>query len=418
VRSWRAIALAGLSALLLAEAAGAGAETTPAERTIAAARKAIDARPEHASGYRDLAFGYARRARETSDPAFYERGEKAITRALELAPGDLEAEKARVWILLGKHEFAQARARAEALLERAPDDVLVHGFLADAHVELGEYEQAERAAQRMLDLRPGNVPGLTRAAHLRELYGDLEGALELMSASYERLPPAEVEDRAWVLVQIGRLLVLAGRTEDAESVLTRSLSLFPRYHYALAELARLRATQGRHGEAVDLLRQRYEAAPHPENLHDLAQALERAGRSKEAERAYRDFEKRARAESDRADNANRELVLYYVDRARKPEAALRIAEREMKRRRDVFTRDAHAWALHANGRTEEARVQIEKALAVGIRDPVLFYHGGVIASKHRDRSAALQYLQRAAVPGAAPEIAAAARMELAALRPR
>ena len=31
----------------------------------------------------------------------------------------------------------------------------------------------------MLDLRPGNLPGLTRAAYLRELFGDLDGSVEL-----------------------------------------------------------------------------------------------------------------------------------------------------------------------------------------------------------------------------------------------
>lgn len=408
--------LAAVSVVLLAGAAGTTATGTPAERRIAAARKAIDMHPEVASGHTELALAYARRARETSDPAYYEKGEKALARALALAPGDFDAEKTRVWILLGQHEFAKAREQAQALQKRAPDDVLVYGFLADANAEVGNYQEAEQAAQWMLDLDPGNVPGLTRAAYLRELYGDLEGAIELMVASYDQLPPSEPEDRAWVLVQLGRLLKLTGKIPEAENALARSLEHFPRYHYALAELAHLRTVQGRHGEAVELLRERYEAAPHPENLYDLARALERAGRSKEAERAYRDFEKRARRESDRADNCNRELALYYVDRAGKPEKALRVAEQEMKRRHDVFTRDAYAWALHANGRSEEARAQIEQSLALGVRDPTLFYHGGVIASRRQDRSAASQYLQQAAGPGAAPEIADAARSALAALQ--
>ena len=61
-----------------------------------------------------------------------------------------------------------------------PDDVLVYGFLVDGYTELGRYADAEKAAQWMLDIRPGNVPALTRASHLRELFGDHEGAVELM----------------------------------------------------------------------------------------------------------------------------------------------------------------------------------------------------------------------------------------------
>ena len=59
---------------------------------------------------------------------------------------------------------------AEQLNQRAPDDVVVYGFLVDANVELGNYDAAVDAAQWMLDLHPGNVPALTRAAYLRELH--------------------------------------------------------------------------------------------------------------------------------------------------------------------------------------------------------------------------------------------------------
>ena len=61
----------------------------------------------------------------------------------------------------------------------------------------------------MLDLRPGNIPALTRAAYLRELFGDIEGALELMQAAFGRMPYQETEDRAWVLTQIGHLELIA-----------------------------------------------------------------------------------------------------------------------------------------------------------------------------------------------------------------
>ncbi len=66
--------------------------------------------------------------------------------------------------------FAEALEQAAGELNKIfPDDVQVYGFLADAHVELGHYEEATDSVQWMLDLRPGNVPALTRAAYLREL---------------------------------------------------------------------------------------------------------------------------------------------------------------------------------------------------------------------------------------------------------
>lgn len=413
LRRGRRVAPALALLLVAADAPEPGAVVSPAARSVAAAQQAIEARPDHAAGYNALAMAYARRARETSDTAFYAKAEQAVEQASRRAPGDLEIERTRVWILLGRHEFAAARERARALQRRVPDDVLVYGYLVDANVELGSYAEAEEAAQWMLDLRPGNVPGLTRAAYLRELFGDPDGALELMSQSYDRLQPAEVEDRAWVLTQIAHLLLVLGSPGDAERALEQALSLHPDYHYALAGLARVRLAQRRLDETAALLRRRYDAAPHPENLYDLALALERAGASEEAERAYTRFEKEASAESEGADNANRELVFYYVDRARRPEDALRVAERERQRRQDVFTRDAYAWALHANGRSEAARSEIQQALAVGVRDPLLFYHAGMIASGLGDLPAARSHFEKALALPLPPEVEARAREHLA-----
>jgi predicted Zn-dependent protease len=231
----------------------------------------------------------------------------------------------------------------------------------------------------MLDLRPGNVPGLTRAAYLRELFGDLEGALELMASAHEQTRPSETEDRAWILTQMGHLQLTAGRPTEAEAVLQQALSQFPGYHYALGQMARVRTAQGRHVETVDLLRQRYKAAPHPENLYELAEALGRAGRKREARAAYAEFERKARAEMKGSDNANRELIYYYADHASRAGAALALARSEVARRRDVQTAAAYAWALHANGRSGEAWKEMEAALAVGTRDPELQRRAAVIA---------------------------------------
>ena len=209
---------------------------TPAQRRIAEARAAVEKSPS-APGWSELALALTRRARETADPAFYEQADDAVQRSLALGPDNLEALKARAWVRLGQHRFAEGRDLALALNRRVPDDVLVYGLLTDAHVELGEYAEAERACQWMLDLRPGNVPALTRAAYLRELFGDAEGALEAMQMAFEPPPPGEVEDRAWISTQIGHLHLLAGRPTEAERTLQRALTLFPDYHYALAGLA-------------------------------------------------------------------------------------------------------------------------------------------------------------------------------------
>jgi tetratricopeptide (TPR) repeat protein len=368
-------------ALLLWSSAAFAQNSSPAEQAVAAAQKVVASKPAQPDGYNQLALAFARRARETADTDNYDKAEEAIARSLELSPDNFEALKMRAWVLLGKHEFRKALELASILNKRAPDDLLVYGFLTDANAELGNYKEAEEACQWMLDLRPGNVPALTRAAYLRELFGDIEGALDLMAKSYERTPPLEVEDRAWLLTQLGHLELLAGRTGNAELMLQEALKLFPNYHYALANLAKVRSTQEKHGEAADLQKRRYAAAPHPENLYALAEALERAGRRPEATTAFAEFEKQALQEAEGWDNANRELVFYYANHAQRPAEALKIARMEVERRKDVYTLDAYAWALHVNNDHREALETIDRALAVGIKDPEVLSRAATIRSK-------------------------------------
>jgi tetratricopeptide (TPR) repeat protein len=410
-----------LAALVLSLPLLAQEKLTPAQQKIAWAKKAIENNPDQSRHYNDLALALARRARETSDVSYYAQAEAALEKSFQLAPDNLEGQKVRVWVLLGKHEFARALELARVLNKRTPDDVLIYGFLADANVELGNYKDAEEAAQWMLDIRPGNVPGLARAAYLRELFGDVDGAVDLMNAAYQQTPPSELEDRAWILTQVAHLELLDGKLGAAEKLLQQALQFFPGYHYALGNLAKVRIEQQKYAEAVELLRQRLNAAPHAENRYALAEALELAGRDEEARAAYAAFEEKARQEIDWADNANRELIFYYADHERSRSfgatEALRIARIEVARRHDAHTLDAYAWALYVNGQYAEARKQIEAALAVGIRDARIFYHAGAIALKAGDPKAASGYLKMSLELDPRSECSAAARAALEKLAP-
>ena len=389
---------------------------TPAERAVEAARQTIVTHPGSADSYNALATALARRARETADPTKYDEASAALAKSFELAPDNLEGLKVRAWLLLGKHELARALELATQLNRRAPDDVMVYGLLADAHTELGNYPEAEQAAQWMLDLGRSSVPGLTRAAYLRELFGDLDGAIELMATAYQRTSPLESEDRAWLLSHLAHLYVVQGKLEEADRVLDEALRLFSAYHYALAQRALVRTAQRKHAEAVVLLRRRYAAAPHPENLFELAVAYKRAGKHAESRKAFADFEKAARAEMGSWDNANRQLIFYYADHAKKAAEALRVATIEIARRRDVYTLDAYAWALHRSGRSAEARTHIDTALAVGVRDPKVLYHAGVITMRLGDHRSAKRHLAGSLEVNARSEVAGDVRRLLKQLR--
>jgi tetratricopeptide (TPR) repeat protein len=189
---------------------------------------------------------------------------------------------------------------------------------------------------------------------------------------------------------------LSGSFDAAESMLQQASNSFPDYYLTLEEWARLRMAQNRFTDAADLMEKRNQNLPSPQSRYLLAEALEHAGRAADARTAYEQFETEARSQIDKADNDNRELILYYTGRGRRSDEALRIARLEFGRRHDVWTLDAYAWALYRNGQYEEARRQEDRAVEVGTRDATVFSHAASIAAATGDQAAASRYLKMSA----------------------
>ncbi len=351
-----------------------------------------------------------KQARAEDSAAKLEEADGAVRRALKLAPEDREARKLEVRVLLARHRYQDALTLARPINRSMPDDLEGWALVSDAATGLGDYDEAERAAQWMLNLRSTNVAGLERGARLRELFGDQDGAREFWEAAM-RLSLADDEQRAWLATQLASLIRRTGHAGRAGLLLGQVLQAKPDYQPAVAELARADMQEHKYDEAVALLRERLKQTPRPDVKFELARALELAGHAAEANSAYADFEKSAQAVADEPHNYNPQLIAYYVDHQRAADA-LRLARQEIARRHDVETLDAYAWALAAARDYSEAAKEMDQALSVGIRDACFFYHAGVIASQRKDKTAATRYFNDAIVTSPESESAVAARASL------
>jgi tetratricopeptide (TPR) repeat protein len=355
---------------------------------------------------------YVERARETGDYGYYDQADAALQNSLGRDSQNFEGLKAKAMILLGRRDFDKAIELARKLNTEIPDDVLVYGLLADGLTETGRYQEAVDRTQWMLNLRPGNVPGLLRAARLRWIYGRAEGALDLYQKAYEQVSPTQTEEQAWILTQMAEIQISSGHLDLAGELLHSALTIFPGYYLSLESSARLETARRNYSRAVDLLLQRNRNFPTPESRYQLARALECAGKAAEAKKAFDEFEAEAFRLRDTPRNANLQLSLYYLSVENRPSEALRIAASEANTLRDINTLDTLAWALCSNGQYREAQTQITAALATGVRDAGILYHAGVIAEKLQDNSSAAGFFKSSLEANPSSEVSEKAQRAL------
>ena len=80
-------------------------------------------------------------------------------------------------LCLARHQFRDALAWGKRAKALAPSNSYVYDVITDAHVELGEYEQAIESLQHMMDIRP-DLRSYSRVSYLRELTGDAKALLK------------------------------------------------------------------------------------------------------------------------------------------------------------------------------------------------------------------------------------------------
>ena len=363
----------------------------PREREVDRAIGELQERARQHTHSRDaleqLGYQFVARARTANDPGDYKLADNVAQCLEEQHPGDPSALLLRGHALHQLHRFREAEAIARTLVGTR-EFVLDYGLLGDALMEQGRLTEAAVAYQKMIDLKPF-YQSYTRAAHLRWLTGDLDGAIDLIHKAIDAASSRNRESVAWAYTRLALYELQRGRSSAAEQAIDAAVSFQPAYPAALLARGRVLLALARPADAVGALAEAARLNPLPEYQWALADALRRRGLDREAESVERDLVTHG-AESD-----PRTLALFLATRHVDAQQALTLSEHELLVRQDVFTEDAHAWALVAAGRTDEARAAMGRALAAKTADGRLFLHAGVIAASAGRRVEARRWLARA-----------------------
>ena len=343
--------------------------------SIAALEQRVQANPDDLGAWQTLGGAYVARAAEVGDPSFYALAERALIRAEELAPDDPATLLGQGRLALALHRFPEALDLGRRVVAALPASADALAVLVDAQVELGRYEEAEASLQRMLDLRPG-LPALARASYLRELHGDLAGAVEAMTRA-ESAGSAPL-DRANVAALLGSLQFRQGDLDAAAASYDRALEAGPGLVLAEVGRARVLAARGEVDNAIRALEQVVDRFPAPEAVILLAdlQALQGIGA---AEETYALVGAIAALQEEAGQVVDLEMAVFEADRGEDPARALELAARVHEARPDnVYAADALAWARLRAGDPAGAVAPLESALRLGTTDPLVRYHAAEV----------------------------------------
>lgn len=369
----------------------------PAERSAPAVLTQLEARiqrnPNDTDAYAQLGLGLLQQVRESGDLSLYTRAGKAFDEALTRDPQQLDALVGQGILALALHDFPGALEWADKAWTINPFRAQTLGIMVDGQVELGRYAEAVTTLQKMVDLRP-DLDSYSRVSYVRELYGDVDGAIEAMQSAVQTALPGS-ESWAWTLTHLGHLYFNRGDIEEAAVIYEQVLTAKANYPYALAGQARVAVAQGNTDEAIALYTQITERLPLPEFIIALGELYEATGQPDVAHQQYDLVSVIQQLNGAAGMNVDLEMALFTASHGNDPAAAVQQARAAYAERPTIYAADTLAWALYQQGDYEEAWSFSQEALRLGTKDALLHFHAGMIAAKVGDKEVAATHLQTA-----------------------
>ena len=348
---------------------------------------------------RQLAGEYLQRYRERGDIDDVLRAKRQAQRSLQVQPrANLQADIQLASVFLTLHQFTAALAETKFIESYDPRDPQMKIREASLDLEIGDYA----AAKRIIAALP---PARTYAAIARDTlvtrYDELTGHLtearklfETPTAYGNAQFDAPAQQRAWFYFRAGELAFEAGDNDAALASERQSLAIFPNYVDATRAAARFNCALQRWQDCLKNAEASASVIPYPETLGYEADAQRALGDTSGA-KATDDLIRTVERIGNTQHISDRLLAIYYSEHHLYPHDAYAIAKRELAVRDDIFTQDTLAWAAAMDGRWDEARTEMKKAIRFDTENSLMQYHAGAIAMHFGERDEARRRFERA-----------------------
>jgi tetratricopeptide (TPR) repeat protein len=361
--------------------------------------KAIEQNRSDAKVMLALTAVYLSEARITGNYSYYDHAAiKLVNELLAADPKNFEALTFKAMITLSQHHFAEALTVVKEAETINPYSAFLYGLMVDAYVELGQYNEALVAAEKMITIRP-DLRSYSRISYLREIHGDYPGAIEAMKMAVDAGQSGD-ETTEWTRIQLGKLFELTGDLANAEMNYAVAIFNRPGYAYANAGLGRIAAAKKDYIKAINY----YKAADSVLNDYSFKEAMAAIYSitgieqmadtlSKEVIMMMEDAFKKSKTYDTIGHYADREMAYAYLH-VNNTDKALEHALMEYNRRPvNIDVNEVVAWVYYNKGEFDVALKYIETALRTKSQNPELLCRAAFIYYKNSQQVKAKELLQ-------------------------
>jgi tetratricopeptide (TPR) repeat protein len=370
------------------------------KKAIEGLLQAVERDPDDRKSMLELAQAYIQEGRITGDHAYYDKAAiQLLDKIIEKEPANFDALCCKATVLLSQHHFAEGRDLALKALPINPHSAFIYGILCDANLELGNYELAVRMADTMVAIRP-DIRSYSRVSYLREIYGDIPGAIGAMKMAVESGYPG-LEQTGWTRCTLAHLYEMCGKQDSAMREYKITLRERPDYAYAVAGLGKIEKSKGNYKEAIAYFEKAKKLIMDYSFSDELTDLYRLNGDKEKAEQNSREVIEMlspasdVETESAHGHYADKELAYAYL-KINDTEKALKHALIEYQRRPlNIDVCETLAWVYYRQGKTAYAYNLINQAMKTGSKNPVLLCRAGLIKIKSGEQEKGLTLLKQA-----------------------
>lgn len=283
-------------------------------------------------------------------------------------------------VLLSLHQFGEALSVGQQALKLNDHNAYIYGVLVDANVELGNYQEAVKMSDKMVSIRP-DLRSYSRISYLREIHGDVEGAIEAMKMAISAGYPS-YEETAWCRLTLGKIHETYGDMDNAEMQYTLALEHRPDYPFAIAALADLDMKKGNYEEAENKLKKACELIPEVSFYEQLIKLYKETGREEQAEKTLKEVFDMLADDEKHGHMMNMEYAQIHLHITHDYDKALEYALQEYEARPDNIDVNKLLAAIYLQQENyDKAEEQVAKALVTNSSDPEFLSIADDIKSK-------------------------------------